>query len=56
MQVMWFRLYHQGAYKDLGTLQQLQSLINRSNVPLHPKNNVHATEDFLHVSYKCHFF
>ena len=32
-QVIWKRLYEEGAYKDAGTLAQLKSLINRTNVP-----------------------
>ena len=33
----------------MGTLAQLKNLLNRSTVPLAPKKNVHATEDFLQV-------
>ena len=38
LQVMWVRLHQKEAFQDFGTLQQLQSLINRSNVPVKPKN------------------
>ena len=50
LQVMWVRLYQKEAFQDFGTLQQLQSLINRSNVPVKPKNNVNAAEDFIQVN------
>ena len=45
-------MYKEGAYKDAGTLAQLKSLINRTNVPKKPKVNVNAAEDFLSVSKK----
>lgn len=51
---MWIRLYQKQAFQDFGTLQQLQSLINRSNVPVKPKNNVNAAEDFLQVNVKIY--
>lgn len=51
LQVMWVRLYQKEAFQDFGTLQQLQSLINRSNVPVKPKNNVNAAEDFIQVNF-----
>ena len=54
IQVMWIRLYQKDAFQDFGTLQQLQSLINRSNVPVKPKNNVNAAEDFIQVNVKIH--
>jgi len=38
LQVMWVRLYQKEAFQDFGTLQQLQSLINHSNIPVKPKN------------------
>ena len=31
-------------------MPHLQSLINRSNVPLHPKSDVNAAEDFMEVN------
>ena len=43
-------LYKEGVYKDAGTLAQLKSLINRTNIPKMPKVNVNAAEDFLNVS------
>ena len=43
-------MYKEGAYKDAGTLAQLKSLINRTNVPKKPKVNVNAAEDFLKKS------
>ena len=49
VQVIWIRLYKRDSYKDTGTLLQLQSLIDRSNVPLKPKKNVNAAEDFVKV-------
>ena len=51
LQVMWVRLYQKEAFQDFGTLQQLQSLVNRSNVPVKPKNNVNAAEDFIRVNF-----
>ena len=51
LQVMWVHLYQKEAFQDFGTLQQLQSLINRSNVPVKPKNNVNAAEDFIQVNF-----
>ena len=34
------------------TMPQLQALINRGNVPLNPKNDVNAAEDFIEVCFK----
>lgn len=49
-QVLWKRLYKKGnTFTERCTLPQLQSLINRSNVPLNPKSNVNAAEDFIEV-------
>ena len=45
---MWKRLYG-GSAADKGTLQQLQHLINRTNVPMRPKRNMNAAEDFIHI-------
>ena len=48
--MLWKRLYKKGiTFAEHGTLSQLQSLINRTNVPLIPKNNVNAAEDFIQV-------
>ena len=47
-QVMWKHLYKEGdAFSERCTMPQLQSLINRSNLPINPKN---AAEDFVEVS------
>jgi L1 cell adhesion molecule like protein len=55
LQVMWKRFYKKGdSFTDRCTLPQLQSLINRTNVPLDPKKNVHAAEDFMEVILKGH--
>ena len=43
--MLWKRLYGDSA--DKGTLQELQHLINRTNVPARPKKN--AAEDFMQV-------
>ena len=48
---MWVRIYQKEALQDFGTLQQLQSLLNRSNVPVKPNNNVNAAEDFIKVNF-----
>ena len=53
--MLWKQLYKDGAYKDAGTLAQLKSLINRTNVPKKPKVNVNAAEDFLNASKKSQF-
>ena len=34
---------------DKGTLQQLRHLINRTNVPPRPKNNMNSADDFIQV-------
>lgn len=36
-------------FNEKGTLAQLQSLINRRNLPADPKQNVNAVEDFIQV-------
>ena len=46
--MLWKRLYGDSA-ADKGTLQQLQHLINRTNVPGRPKKNMNAAEDFMQV-------
>lgn len=38
----------------MGTLAQLKNLLNQSTVPLKPKKNVHATEEFLRVVMEGH--
>ena len=50
-QIIWKRLYNKESNKDVGTLKQLQTLIDRTNVPLKPFKNVNAAEDFLQVFY-----
>ena len=45
---MWKRLYSDSAI-DKGTLRQLKHLINRTNVPQKPKNNMNAADDFIHL-------
>ena len=50
MQVVWKYFYKKGdSYSEACTLPQLKSLINRSNVPSNPKNNVNAADDFIEV-------
>ena len=52
VQVIWKHFYKKGdAFSEACTMPQLKSLINRTNVPLHPKNDVNAAEDFLEVQY-----
>ena len=46
--MLWNRLYGDSA-SDKGTLQQLQHLINHTNVPAKPKKNMNAAEDFMQV-------
>ena len=45
---MWIRLF-KDSQGDGGTLQQLKHLINRTNVPINPKKNVNAAEDFIRI-------
>lgn len=45
---MWKRLCDDSAM-DKGTLQQLKHLINRTNLPQKPKNNMNAADDFVKV-------
>lgn len=50
LQVLWKRLYRKGtSFTEQCSLPQLQALINRSNVPMDPKKNVHAAHDFIEV-------
>ena len=50
--VLWKRLYKKGdTFTEPCTMPHLQSLINRSNVPLNPKTDVNAAEGFIEV--KC---
>ena len=51
-QVIWTRLYGNDSYADAGTLLQLKSLINRSNVRPTVKKDVNAAMDFLQVGKK----
>ena len=39
-------LYKRNSSIDKGTLYQLKNLINRSAVPIDPKDNMQAAEDF----------
>ena len=47
--MIWDQLLSQQSSADKGTLWQLRNLINRTAVPLEPKANVKAAEDFLQV-------
>ena len=49
IQVIWKRLYKDSSSQEGGTLYQLKNLINRTNLPTKPKNNVNATKDILTV-------
>lgn len=51
--MLWKRLYGDSA-ADKGTLKQLQHLINRTNVPRKPKNNMNAAEDFMQIVVLAH--
>ena len=51
---IWKRLYREKSSRDSGTLVQLRNLINRKTVPKDPKNQVHASEDFLKVMCIAH--
>lgn len=46
IQVIWKRLFSESVM-DKGTLQQLKNLINRTNVPPNPKQNMNGAEDFV---------
>lgn len=48
IKIIWKRLYQEKSSRDSGTLVQLRNL-NRKTVPKDPKNQVHASEDFLKV-------
>ena len=45
---MWKRLYAESG-ADKGTLHQLKHLLNRTNVPPNPQNNMNAADDFIRV-------
>ena len=47
--MIWTRLYGKDSYAQNGTLLQLKSLINRSNVRPSVKKDVNAAVDFLQV-------
>ena len=51
---MWTCLYQKGTSTEKGTLLQLKQLINRTNVPREPQNDVNASEDFLEVVFIAH--
>ena len=54
MQVIWKRLYNQGSSQDKGTIYQLRNVINRTNVPTDPQNNMNAAEDFMLLILHAH--
>lgn len=63
LQVIYNRLYSNDSKGDGGTLSQLRYLINRTNVPCKPKENVHAAEEFFEavvtghiIAAALHFF
>ena len=47
------RLYRKGTSTEKALLQ-LKQLINRTNVPREPQNDVNASEDFLEVVFIAH--
>ena len=55
MQVIWKRLYNQGSSQEKGTIYQLRNVINRTNVPTDPQNNMNAAEDFMFLVLHAHF-
>jgi len=47
--VIWKRLYKAESSRKGGTMKQLQTLINRTNLKSSPKANMNAAEDFMEV-------
>ena len=46
LQVIWKRLYRLTSSSDIGTMFQLQNIVNRKNIGKSPKKDVNAHEDF----------
>ena len=53
-QVIWKRLYSIASSLDKGTMYQLRNLINQTNVPTDPQNNMNAAEDFMLIVLHAH--
>jgi L1 cell adhesion molecule like protein len=52
--VIYNRLYTNESKGDSGTMSQLKNLINRTNVPVKPKQNVNAADHFFQVVVIAH--
>lgn len=52
--MVWKTLLRKGSGQDVGTLQQLKNVLNRTNLPTKPKTDPNACEDFLEVVTVAH--
>ena len=52
--MIWKNLYQAKSGRDKGSLLQLKTAINRSNVPQDPKNNMNAAEAFIEDALAAH--
>lgn len=53
-QVIFNQLYSQESEGDKGTLKQLQTAINRANIPVKVKDDPMAVEDFIGLTLDAH--
>ena len=53
-QLIWKRFYSVTSGRQKGTLYQMKNLVHRTSIPMSPKNNMNATEDFMEVLMDSH--